>query len=85
MDVQIAVVGDLDPGRESHHLTTTALGHLPGAEALWVPTPEIGAGGGGLESADAIVMAPGEPYTDREGAFAAVRYARERGVPLVGT
>lgn len=85
MAVNIAIVGDLEPERESHVLTTAAIGHIPGANAEWVPTGEIDRDAQRLADANAIVMAPGEPYLDVEGAFAAVRHARERGVPLVGT
>jgi CTP synthase (UTP-ammonia lyase) len=83
--VNIAIVGDLDPNRESHAATTAALGHVPGATAEWVPTREIDPGARRLAQADAILMAPGEADADAEGAVAAIRYARERGVPLVGT
>lgn len=34
---------------------------------------------------DGVWIAPASPYRSMGGALAAVRYARERGVPLVGT
>jgi len=30
-------------------------------------------------------ISPSSPYKDMDGALSAIRYARERGVPLVGT
>jgi len=32
-----------------------------------------------------IVAAPGSPYASMEGVLAAIRHARERGVPFTGT
>lgn len=85
MAVPIAIVGEFDANRESHRQTAAALGHLEGVRAAWVPTAEIDALGQRLATAQGIVMAPGEPFADADGASAAIRLARERGVPLVGT
>jgi len=38
-----------------------------------------------LAAYDGIWIAPASPYRSMDGALAAVRHARERGVPLVGT
>jgi CTP synthase (UTP-ammonia lyase) len=82
----IGVIGDLDLGNITHRFTNDALAHA-GCRHAWVPTDTIG-----RETAPAVLrrfsgllIAPGSPYRDMEGAMAAVRYARERGVPLVGT
>jgi CTP synthase (UTP-ammonia lyase) len=40
---------------------------------------------GSLAEAGAIWCAPGSPYASTAGAIAAVRYARTRGVPFLGT
>jgi CTP synthase (UTP-ammonia lyase) len=32
-----------------------------------------------------VWIAPASPYRSMDGALRAIRYARERGVPLVGT
>jgi len=34
---------------------------------------------------DGIWIAPASPYRSMDGALTAIRYARERGVPLVAT
>jgi CTP synthase (UTP-ammonia lyase) len=33
----------------------------------------------------AVVVGPGSPYRNPEAALAAIRTAREQGIPLVGT
>src|SRR3569833_1978548 len=40
---------------------------------------------GSLAEAGAIWCAPGSPYASTAGAIAAVRYARTRGIPFLGT
>jgi CTP synthase (UTP-ammonia lyase) len=51
-----------------------------------VPTEEIGEQAGPRLAAYAgLWIAPASPYRHMAGALAAIRHARERGVPLVGT
>ncbi len=86
MTATVGVVGDFDPGKHTHRSTNEALKHA-GLGVDWVPTTEIEpdrpeerlAGYRGL------LIAPGSPYRSMEGALASIRFARERGVPLVGT
>jgi CTP synthase (UTP-ammonia lyase) len=83
----IAVVGDLDLRNATHRLTNDALAHA-GCDYAWVPTDEIGRAAAPVSvpgQFGGLLIAPGSPYRDMEGAITAVRYARERGVPLVGT
>ena len=84
-DAAVCVVGDFDPGNETHRATNEALAHAP--ESLpfeWLGTDSVG-GGEALSGCAGIFIAPGSPYRDLDGALRAIRYARERGVPLVGT
>jgi CTP synthase (UTP-ammonia lyase) len=81
----VGVVGDFDPQNPTHRFTNEALAHLK-LSFEWVPTDEVPeqaerrlAGHAGLW------IAPASPYRSMDGALAAIRYARERGVPLVGT
>lgn len=81
----VGIIGEFSPTNPTHRFTNEALGRA-GLEGVWVPTDTVGddpavrlAGFGGLW------IAPGSPYTNMEGALRAIRYARERGVPLVGT
>jgi CTP synthase (UTP-ammonia lyase) len=81
----VAVVGDFNPTNPTHGFTNAALEHLRlGVE--WVPTDAIGGDAlARLDRYDGLWIAPASPYRSMEGALAAIRHARERGVPLVGT
>jgi len=81
---QIAVVGDFNPANPTHQLTNAALEHV-GLDFTWVPTDATGDWAERLSAYDGVWIAPASPYRSMDGALAAVRYARERGVPLVGT
>lgn len=84
--MRIAVVGDYDPGNETHLGTDAGLGHA-GIGFEWVPTEEIEPDDPAARLAPyaGLLIAPASPYRSMEGALAAVRHARERGLPLVGT
>jgi CTP synthase (UTP-ammonia lyase) len=82
---RIAVVGDFDPKNPTHRFTNDALEHL-GLGFQWLPTDTIGdEPADQLDPHDGLWIAPASPYRSMEGALAAIRHARERGVPLVGT
>lgn len=85
---RIAVVGDYNPQFESHPATTEALqlaGRSLGREVTveWVPTPEVSLER--LHGFDAMWAAPGAPYKSFRGMLDAIRFARERMWPFVGT
>jgi CTP synthase (UTP-ammonia lyase) len=85
MTVRIAVVGDFDPKNSTHFLTNAALGHV-GLGFEWVATDAVrDPAEASLAAFDGLWIAPASPYRSMSGALAAIRYARERGVPLVGT
>ncbi|HEY6098686.1 MAG TPA: hypothetical protein VIW03_04610 [Anaeromyxobacter sp.] len=85
MAPRIAVVGDFDPKNPTHGFTSASLDHV-GLGFEWVPTEAIGADvEARLAPFDGVWIAPASPYRSMDGALAAVRHARERGVPLVGT
>jgi CTP synthase (UTP-ammonia lyase) len=56
------------------------------AKVRWIATPSLD--GAGAESllaeADALWASPGSPYLSIEGALKGIRFARERGWPLLG-
>lgn len=90
--LKIAVIGDYNPASRFHLATNAALQHAAEALALsvettWVPTPSLA----GEECEvilgqyDALWCSPGSPYQSMEGALRAIRFARERGKPFVGT
>ncbi len=81
----IAVVGDLDPRNPTHRFTNAALDHL-GLAYEWRATDTVGEHAErSLGGYDGLWIAPASPYRSMEGALEAIRHARERGVPLVGT
>jgi len=92
------IIGDLDyrestlSSRPSHRATNEALAHAAGAlsvtlETRWLPTPSLEqeSGESALRQYDALWCAPGSPYKSMEGALRAIRFARERGWPFLGT
>lgn len=82
MDARIAVVGDYQPENETHTATDAALGHV-GLAFEWLATDGLDAER--AVSYDGVWIAPASPYRDMDAALEAIRLARERGVPLVGT
>ena len=80
---------DLAPQQRYHTATVTALEHAAAAlgadiEPRVLPTDTLD----GLEevaNSAAIVVGPGSPYRNPDAANAAIRLAREHGIPLVGT
>jgi len=90
--LKVGIVGDRDPERLSHVATEQALAHAAQALARplaveWVPTPTLDGTDveKHLEPYDALWCAPGSPYKSAPGAHAGIRYARERGIPFLGT
>ena len=81
---RVAVVGDFNPRNHTHIGTNEALAHV-GLVPVWVPTDAPGDWGDRLSRFNGVWIAPASPYRSMDGALTAIRYARERGVPLVGT
>jgi len=86
--VRILIVGEFDPTFAPHRKTDEALSHssrLIGSpiEGCWISTADIASER--LCEADGLVVAPGSPYRNMEGALAAIRFAREGGIPLLAT
>lgn len=83
----IGIVGDRNPAYPTHRLTESALAHLPGALPFaWIPTEDLAnEAGSRLDEYAGLLIAPGSPYRSMTGALAAIRHARERKVPLLGT
>jgi CTP synthase (UTP-ammonia lyase) len=90
--VRVGIIGDCNPQRLSHFATVDALYHAARPLAVsmrvcWVATPTLDVADPEtvLSRYDALWCAPGSPYESTEGALAAIRYARERDVPFLGT
>lgn len=87
--MRIALLIDSPPDARYHVATVEAIDHA--AQALGVPVDlrvtrtDSTALPADLRSIDGVVIGPGSPYRDEQAVWDAVRSARERGVPLVGT
>ncbi|MBV2153480.1 hypothetical protein [Kitasatospora sp. SUK 42] len=86
---RVALVGDRSPAVRSHARIPGLLDVLAERDQLvldayWIPTGDAGAPGA-LDGFDAVWLLPGSPYRSEAGALAAVRTARERGIPFLGT
>jgi CTP synthase (UTP-ammonia lyase) len=84
---RVAIVGDRDPAHPTHVALDRAAARLPhGIRAGWIATEALTDGApGALAGVHGLWIAPASPYRSTEGALAAIRHARERRLPLVGT
>nr|WP_261138174.1 CTP synthase [Serratia quinivorans] len=87
--VRIALVGDYKPEAVSHQAIPVALkltaSHLNlEIQSHWLPTETITAPSV-LQGYDAIWVVPGSPYKHDDGAFMAIRHAREQNIPFLGS
>ncbi|MES2819422.1 MAG: CTP synthase [Pseudomonadota bacterium] len=87
--LRIGLIGDYDASVIAHQaipialqLAAAALGQA--LQAQWLPTDAIGKGDD-LAGFEGLWAAPATPYRDMDGALRAIRYAREQGVPFIGT
>jgi membrane protease YdiL (CAAX protease family) len=84
MTVRIAIIGDENLDYPSHRELNAARGRLgEDVQTWWVATD--GEYIRDLNAMDAIWVAPGSPYRDDDAVLAAIRWAREGGVPLLGS
>jgi CTP synthase (UTP-ammonia lyase) len=84
----IAVLGEYRATNETHVATDAAIRHSSDAlgvsvDAEWVSTALID--DSLFADHDGIWVAPGSPYEDMNKTLAAIRHARERAVPALGT
>jgi len=84
----IALIGEFDPAFPPHPATWSACGDSAAAlgepvEATWIST--VDATVDALRDFSGIWIAPGSPYKSLTNTLAAIRHARERRVPCLGT
>lgn len=88
---KVALIGEFSPDVKAHKAIPIALAMVSedvGCEVIseWAPTNEIeGDAAQRLSGYDALWCVPGSPFASFEGALDAIRYARETGVPFLGT
>ena len=90
--LRVGIIGDFDPHLRSHIATNEAIRHAASAlsvtvECAWLPTPSLDAEDNEttLQPCDALWCAPASPYKSMQGALRAIRFAREKGWPFLGT
>ena len=88
---RIGIIGDYDAEYPIHRATNAALetagrGLEVGVDYEWVATDSVPLGDARrLAGFDGLWAAPGGPYRSLDGALRGIRFARERGIPFVGT
>lgn len=90
MALRVGLIGDHDPSVIAHRAIPEAIERVArdagfGAQPVWIGTETIDAVRPDLSSLDAIWCVPASPYRHTAGAIAAIRFARERAVPFLGT
>jgi CTP synthase (UTP-ammonia lyase) len=88
MRQDLIILGEFDPGSETHHATDAAIRHslvALGAEVTsnWVSTAAIEEAE--ILQAHGLWVAPGSPYKNLSRAIEAIRLVRENLVPCLGT
>jgi CTP synthase (UTP-ammonia lyase) len=90
--LRIAIVGDFERTKFSHWATEAALFHAAlrlelRLELRWIGTAALAAASAGraLVGFDGVWGAPGSPIASMDGMLSAIRFARERDVPYLGT
>jgi CTP synthase (UTP-ammonia lyase) len=87
--LQVGLIGEHDEGVVAHRAIPLALQMAAEAcgvvvEPVWVPTDQVG-DGAALVQFGALWCVPASPYRSMAGALTAIRTARERRIPFLGT
>jgi CTP synthase (UTP-ammonia lyase) len=92
MAIDIEIIGDYQPELLPLAATDAALRHAGTAvggefRPRWLSTLELDHRGGidRVTRAQGVLIAPGSPYRSMQGVLAAIRQARETGIPLLAT
>jgi CTP synthase (UTP-ammonia lyase) len=84
MQTTIAGLGDRDPAYLTHREIDAAMRLAPeGVEIRWVATDADEARE--ISAFDGLWVLPGTPYRDDPVVYEAIRFAREHGMPILGT
>lgn len=88
--VSIAAVGDRNEAVLAHRCIPRALelartGQQPPIELEWIHTSALAQGPAPLQRFSGIWLVPASPYASTAGALHAARFAREQGIPFLGT
>ncbi|TMQ71484.1 MAG: hypothetical protein E6K81_09940, partial [Candidatus Eisenbacteria bacterium] len=88
--LRIGLIGDHDARATAHRAIPLALARASAVtgvpvEGRWLPTAELGRYPADAAACDGLWPVPATPYADGEAAIAALRRARETGVPVLAT
>ena len=88
--IKTGIIGDFNSDYPSHIATNEAINHAGdvmgiSVDTQWVPTKALEKQPAALMQFDGLWCSPGSPYQSMEGALQAIRFARERDYPFVGT
>jgi CTP synthase (UTP-ammonia lyase) len=90
--VKIGMIGDFNPSSRFHLATNESLAHAARAlgvtvDSSWLSTEslDVAANEKTLQQFDGLWCSPGSPYKSMNGALKAIRFAREKGWPFIGT
>ncbi|WP_149826187.1 CTP synthase C-terminal region-related (seleno)protein [Streptomyces tailanensis] len=87
---RLALVGDRSPDVVSHTRIPRFLDSLAERDRLvldayWIHSEDAAADAEAVRGFDAVWVVPGSPYRSEAGVLSAIRTARERGIPFLGT
>lgn len=87
--VRLALMGDYRADAVAHQAIPLAVDLAAqslnlAVTAEWLPTPDV-TNPSVLNNYDAIWLVPGSPYLNDDGAFMAIRHARENNLPFLGS
>jgi CTP synthase (UTP-ammonia lyase) len=87
--IRIGLIGDYNPAVIAHRAIPPALALAGEALAIsvageWVPTQEI-RDAARVAGFDGLWCVPASPYRSMQGALCAIQFAREQGLPFLGT
>lgn len=90
MTIKIGLIGDYSPSVTAHIAIPKALQLAAnvikcGVKETWLATEEILGNIERLSDFDALWCVPASPYKNMDGALAAIKFAREKSVPFLGT
>lgn len=90
--LKVGIIGDYNPDSRYHRATDNALGHTATVLSVsltpsWIPTQSLKRASveTTLKPFDALWCSPGSPYKSMDGALEAIKFAREKGWPFMGT
>lgn len=87
---KIAIIGDYHQNEESHRLIMESIKEVSEEiqselHAQWIMSDALDVSEEHLKLFDGFWFSPGSPYKDAKNVLSAIQYARENGVPALGT